>query len=139
MLPGERRVIRQQPGSGRSTVEGPSGRGSPVVTTVSVPTSCAVIVTSPVPPPGICRQTHNTLLETSSRGGDQSRPPNRTATTFPLRLRTNGTTGSGSLKPVRAHSGRTCDRGVPSQAGAVVVLTAGRGPRAPRTCWTIVS
>src|SRR5919202_943858 len=125
MLPGERRVMRQQPGSGRSTVEGPSGRGSPVATTVPVPTSCAVIVTSPVAPPGVCRQTHNTLLETSFRGGDQSRPPNRTATTFPLRLRTNGTTGSGSVKPPRAQSGRTCDLGVPSQAGAGVVATTG--------------
>ena len=36
--PGDRRVTRQQPGSGRSTVEGPSGRGRPVVTTVPVST-----------------------------------------------------------------------------------------------------
>jgi hypothetical protein len=105
VFPDQANVRCQQPGRGKSIMDGPGPPATSLLTVTVVPSSRAVMVNGS---PGVTgtRDTHRILLEWSGAGGALSGSPNRTARMLPPRPSTCGMPLPSVLNPARAHVGR---------------------------------
>ena len=128
MWPDQLRCSVQQPGAGRSMVDGPGPPGTDTVAVRVLPASVALMTSGSDVTTGT-RDTHKILLFRSGSGGacSASRGAHKIATMLPASPSTCGMARSAGVNPARAQAGSGLTGGspehpAPARAPATVTL-----------------